>query len=604
MPVMSPLQSFMETLVQSKLLSEKQLESLRQQLASQPEARAEAVASALVKKGLLTDFQARLLLQGKFKGFILGGRYKLLDRLGAGGMGSVYLCEHIALQKLVALKVLPEDKLQAPGALERFQREARAIAQLDHPNIVKAYDLAQERNLHYLVMDYVDGINLELLVLRHYPQRGLPVARAVNYVCQAAAALQHAHELGWVHRDIKPANIIVDRAGVVKLLDLGLSRLFKDDQQQVTVNFDQGAVLGTADYISPEQAINMSQVDIRGDIYSLGCTLYFLLAGRPPFDGTLAQKLVAHQSLPPPSLRSSRADIPEELEAVVLGMMAKRREDRPQTPLDVIQALSPWQRGDVPPPSTTELPLPPPRVRQLLPQASTTARQSVQATLSSASLPLPENGPPSAASRVSAKGGVRKKSSSPSSSRWLVIAGASAAAILGIGLLAVLLWPKDGSPPVANAQATNPQSSAGRPAPPGSTPTPRPATHPLPNPSVQPPNGPPTGKNDPTGKKVIDGAEARQYVGQNVTVRFRVQRIGSSNTLYFLNSEVEYTRPTNFTVVIPKQTVESFQILGITVPDSFEGKVVEVQGEVTIFAKTNSVQIRVERPEQIRIVNN
>ena len=257
-------------------------------------------ADCLVRDGLLTHFQAEQFLQGKWRRFTIGN-YKVLERIGAGGMGSVFLCEHKFMRRRAAVKVLPISQSNDPAALQRFYREARAVAALDHPNIVRAYDIDQEDNLHFLVMEYVDGSSLQEIV-----QRGgrLDPIRSAHYISHAALGLQHAHEVaGLVHRDIKPGNIIVDRSGTVKVLDLGLARFFYDEDDLLTKKFDEN-VLGTADYLAPEQALDSHSVDIRGDIYSLGGTFYFCLTGLAPFaDGTVAQKLIWHQSRQPKPLR-------------------------------------------------------------------------------------------------------------------------------------------------------------------------------------------------------------------------------------------------------------------------------------------------------------
>jgi serine/threonine protein kinase len=312
-----------------------------------PETAAE-LAAAMVRIGLLTTFQSNQLLQGKSKGFVINDRYKVLEILGAGGMGKVYLCEHILLKRLVALKVLPFDQVDKPSALERFYREARALAALDHPNIVRAHDMDRDRKLHFLVMEYVDGASLQEVVTAVGP---LEEDRAAHYISQAAFGLQHAHEAGWVHRDIKPGNILVDRAGTVKILDMGLALLFQDTADGLTRMYDDQCVLGTADYLSPEQGMDSHDVDIRSDIYSLGATLYFTLTGKPPFDDStsLTRKLIQHQMHDPRPLREARPDVSREMAAVVARMMAKDPARRYQIPLDVVDALAPWTQTPVAP---------------------------------------------------------------------------------------------------------------------------------------------------------------------------------------------------------------------------------------------------------------
>ncbi len=310
-------------------------------------------AGVMVRDGMLTHFQAEQFLQGKWRRFTIG-RYKVLERLGAGGMGSVYLCEHKVMRRRVAVKVLPTAKAEEPASLERFYREARAVAALDHPNIVRAYDIDQDDKLHFLVMEFVDGANFQEIVKRGGP---MDVTRAAHYIRQAALGIQHAHEAaGLVHRDIKPGNILVDRNGVVKVLDMGLARFFHDTDDVLTKKYDEN-VLGTADYLAPEQALDSHGVDIRADIYSMGATFYFCLTGRPPFaDGSIAQKLIWHQTRQPKPVRSSRPDVPEELAAVIEKAMAKDPAQRYQTPFAMAEALAPWVMTPIPPPPESEMP--------------------------------------------------------------------------------------------------------------------------------------------------------------------------------------------------------------------------------------------------------
>jgi serine/threonine protein kinase len=297
-------------------------------------------AIELVRHGILTQFQARQFLVGKYKGFFLGGQLKVLDYLGHGGMGCVYLCEQIGMKRKVAVKVLPEKQAKDPIARERFYREARIAAALDHPNIVHAYDIKSENQLHFIVMEYVEGTDLETLVRQRGP---MPMTEAVGYVIQAALGLQHAHDRGLVHRDMKPGNLLLDKSGTVKILDMGLARFFvqeKDDK--LTERLEKGVILGTVDYLAPEQAVQSSGVDRRADIYSLGATLYTLLTASPVFDGTMTQKLVHIQMAMPESITKRRPEIPLALTQVVEKMMAKRPEDRFQSAADAIEALCPF----------------------------------------------------------------------------------------------------------------------------------------------------------------------------------------------------------------------------------------------------------------------
>ena len=302
------------------------------------------LADRLIAANLLTRWQADKLLQGKHRGYFLG-KYKLLSLLGKGGMSSVYLAEHLLMRRQCALKVLPAKRVGDSSYLERFHREAQAAASLDHPNIVRAYDVDHQqdgnRQIHFLVMEYVEGSSLQDLV----PEKGMTsFLDAAEYARQAALGLQHAHENGMVHRDIKPGNLLVDPNGVVKILDLGLARFFKVDEgsEALTLRHDE-KVLGTADYLAPEQALDSHSVDSRADLYSLGCTLYFMVTGQPPFiEGTLAQRLLAHQVKTPPTVESLRPDIPISLAVIIRKMMEKRPADRYATAADLENALFNW----------------------------------------------------------------------------------------------------------------------------------------------------------------------------------------------------------------------------------------------------------------------
>ncbi len=297
-------------------------------------------ASQLVQQGQLTTWQARKLLQGKTKGFRLG-KYRLLSQLGKGGMSTVYLAEHLVMRRQCAVKVLPTKQTRDPSALGRFHREAQAVAALDHPNIVRAYDVDQETEagteIHFLVMEYVEGANLQQVVEEKGP---LPLPVAVDYIMQAAAGLSHAHVAGLIHRDIKPTNLLVDNQGVVKLLDLGLARFFDEsDQESLTIDHNQ-KVLGTADYLSPEQAVDSHRVDARADIYSLGCTFYYLLSGQAPFpEGTLAQRLLAHQTREPAPITNFRKDLPLGVIGLLERMMAKNPDQRFSSAKELLQAF-------------------------------------------------------------------------------------------------------------------------------------------------------------------------------------------------------------------------------------------------------------------------
>jgi serine/threonine protein kinase len=350
MPAPATIDAFLEVLGKSGLVEPGRLRTFLRQaggLSSAPR----KLAARLVASGLLTQFQAEQLLLGKHRGFTIG----------AGGHSTVYLAEHIVVKRRVAIKVLPTTKADNPAALARFYREARAAGALDHANLVKAHDVDQENGLHFLVMDYVDGSSLQEIVSRFGP---LPPARAAHYIRQAARGMQAAHVAGLVHRDIKPANILLDRHGVIRILDLGLARFFSDSDDPLTLKYDHNSVLGTADYVTPEQALNSHEVDIRADIYGLGGTFYFLLAGQPLFPGgQITQKLLWHQTRRPVPIRHLRPEVPEALAAILERMIDKDPARRYQTPAEVIEALEPWTLVPVPPPTEMEMPRLSPAVR-------------------------------------------------------------------------------------------------------------------------------------------------------------------------------------------------------------------------------------------------
>lgn len=275
-------------------------------------------------------------------------RYRIVKALGAGGMGVVYQAEHRLMERPVALKVINNELVRHPEAVARFRREVKAAARLTHPNIVTAHDAEQAGPVHFLVMEYVEGVSLAQLVHKRGP---LPVAHACHYIRQAALGLQHAFEQGMVHRDIKPQNLMLTRKGQVKILDFGLARFARErdpngPQQSSHGLTEVNTVLGTPDYMAPEQANDAHRADIRSDIYSLGCTLYYLLVGRVPFpEGSDIEKLIAHVEQPPPPLAGLRSDVPADLVQVVETMMAKAPAGRYQTPAEVAQALLPFAKS-------------------------------------------------------------------------------------------------------------------------------------------------------------------------------------------------------------------------------------------------------------------
>jgi serine/threonine protein kinase len=292
----------------------------------------------LVAEKLLSRWQVKKLLAGRHRGFFLG-KYKLIDLIGAGGMSRVYLAEHTLMRRRVAIKVLPLRHAEDPQYRERFLREARVAALLRHPNIIQVYDLDQDGKIHYLVMEYLEGSDLQRLVRARGP---LPAEQAAEIIRQAALGLHHAHEARLVHRDVKPANLLVDKLGNVKVLDLGLALYREARSNELTAALGRH-ILGTADYIAPEQTVDSHAVEPRADIYSLGCALYFALTGGPPFpEGTTAEKLRKHQRESPRRIQEARPDIDVALTAICERMMAKDPEERFPSASAAALALQAW----------------------------------------------------------------------------------------------------------------------------------------------------------------------------------------------------------------------------------------------------------------------
>ena len=324
---------YLAALEKSKLLAGEQL-AKAQSLAGQF-SNASGLARALARENLVSRWQAGTLLALGKRAQLRLGKYRLIQRLGKGGMGTVFLAEHVTMNRRVALKIVPRSIAKDRASLDRFFAEARAIAALDHPNIVQAYSVDNEMDRYFIVMEYIEGQDLQRVVETGGP---LEFDRAADYIRQAAGGLAHAHARNLVHCDVKPSNLLVNTQGVIKILDFWPRPANQSDEARES----NRPALGTVDYMAPEQALGAADFDNRADIYSLGCTLYFLLAGHPPFpEGTLAQRIVKHQTQPAPDILAERPGTPLLLAELCQRMMAKRPADRCQSMQEVGAALLP-----------------------------------------------------------------------------------------------------------------------------------------------------------------------------------------------------------------------------------------------------------------------
>jgi eukaryotic-like serine/threonine-protein kinase len=360
--------TFLDLLRESRLLPEQQVGEIAREFGGNDPT--QAIASSLISRGLLTPFQARRLAEGQARGLTLG-QYRLLEEAGQGGFGRVYKALHAVMGRVVAVKVISPQAAEEARARTWFKREVQAATQLYHPNIVMAYDANEADGLLFLVMEYVDGSDLETLVRKQGP---LPIGLACEMMRQAGRALQYAHERGLVHRDIKPANLLIprprgtpaaetpaDTPPVVKVVDFGLARLHRSVNANSLPSQTEKRFVGTPDYVSPEQVRNASAVDIRSDLYSLGCTFYYALTGRKPFHGeSVFEVVVKHLEEEPPPLESVRPEIPAAVSAVVRRLMAKDPAKRFQAPVDLIGELDFLCGKDGAGPAALPLPVLPP----------------------------------------------------------------------------------------------------------------------------------------------------------------------------------------------------------------------------------------------------
>jgi tRNA A-37 threonylcarbamoyl transferase component Bud32 len=523
----------------SGLVEEPRLDSFLQQ-AKEEQTDLAGLVVRLVKEGLLTSFQAGQLLQGRWRGFYLG-KYKVLEPLGVGGMARVFLCEHTVMRRRVAVKILP-NLGATESSVQRFYREARAAGAMEHPNVVRAYDIDREGQWIFLVMEYIDGLTLGELVRR---DGALEVKRAAEYVRQAALGLQHAHGLGWVHRDVKPDNLLLTREGVVKVLDLGLARLFGDHQDQLTKQIDEKAILGSADYLSPEQVSHSSGVDGRADVYSLGATFYYLITGMPPFpNGSVAEKLMWRLVGDPRPVRSVRPEVPESLAAVIEKMLAKDVKKRYQTPQEVADALAGWLGGR-------------PAAATAVAAGRPAAAKRPDAVKVQPAGPAEKKRPPDKPGKP-ARLGRRNQA---------VLAGAAALFVL-VSAGAVWVGVRYILPVVG---VTDP-ARAGAP--------------------DDVPQGP------------MSVSVARNRVGKSVVVEMEVRstRVSRNGLAYFLNSHKDYQDRANFTVVVHKPVMEELVKGDAKDPQArLQGKVVRVRGKVQLYK--GNPQIELGAADQLEVVS-
>jgi serine/threonine-protein kinase len=470
--------ALVEEICRYRLLPPPELEELSTRLQTQfvdPR----ALARELLKLGWLTPYQINQLFLGRGSGLLLG-QYVLLERLGEGGMGQVFKARHQALGRVVAIKILRREQTTQTEAVQRFEREVRASAQVSHPNIVLAFDANHMEDTYFLVMEYVDGIDLSRLVKRSGP---LPVADACDYIRQAALGLQHAHEHGMVHRDIKPSNLLLSpppsvplppgkKGRTVKLLDLGVVRIREPLHEKTRPLTQFGMVMGTPDYIAPEQARNAHLADIRSDLYSLGCTLFYLLAGKPPFPGgMLTEKLLRHQLDEPPPIEGLRPEVPADVAAVVRKLLAKRPQDRYQTPAELAAALAPLAEtagqtpaapveatdsSDEPTAMTPFAGTPPPA---WVPADQTDSTEIVWSSL----LPTVETARPTRRLRHAAGDGLRAWLLARQRRTWWAAAGGGVLLGLLVAVLALAILKREQEPPPRQATSVRRTVEANRP---------------------------------------------------------------------------------------------------------------------------------------------
>ncbi|HEV3448145.1 MAG TPA: serine/threonine-protein kinase [Gemmataceae bacterium] len=331
---------FLRTVLRSGVLDRAQLQDTLRTLPIERRQDPEAVADHLIEAGKLSRFQAGKLLKGMTIGLVLGS-FQVLAPIGKGGMGTVYLARDSRSHLLVALKVLPPKRArEEERLLSRFRREMEMCQKVAHPHLAWAYEVGVCQGVYYIAMEYIPGQSLYRLVTDNGP---LEIPRAARLFAEVASALEHAHNQGLIHRDLKPSNIIITPHDHAKVLDLGLALVQGEAPGKLEVVGGRGYVVGTLDYIAPEQAENATQVDPRSDIYSLGCTLYFALTGRPPFpDGTPLEKINRHRFEEPAPVPQFNAAVPPPFIGLLRKLMAKNPEQRFATAAEVQQKLLEW----------------------------------------------------------------------------------------------------------------------------------------------------------------------------------------------------------------------------------------------------------------------
>jgi serine/threonine protein kinase len=341
---MPAVDSFLQVVVRSGLLDSEQLEEVVRAAPAVHRDNPEAMAEHLIKVGKLSRFQASKLLKGAFVGLVLGP-YQVLSPLGRGGMGTVYLARDSRNRKLVALKALsPKKAREEDRVLARFRREMILSRQVSHPNLAQTYEAGVSQDVYYIAMEYIPGRNLYRLVTQDGP---LAIPRAARLFAEVAHGLDHAHLRGLIHRDLKPSNIIITPNDHAKVLDLGLALIQGELVTDKTVVGGQGYVVGSFDYLAPEQAEDATKVDSRSDIYSLGCTLYYALTGRPPFPGGSSQEKVnRHRGEEPPPIERLNPHVPLGFASLIRKMMAKKPDQRPPSADAVRTELMPWSTGE------------------------------------------------------------------------------------------------------------------------------------------------------------------------------------------------------------------------------------------------------------------